>query len=277
MKETRTEAFHRIASGIRAWRESTETFAILFSEARETEIWREKYSSLKEFCEKECGITARWGRALAETTVMVGQILEAQKAELIPLKSATSLANPKILTPALAVPLKGLSAPEKALAFQAASEHAKGGIPTVKGMKEAVQKLADKKAEKEAQKDDPRDMELYRIPDEALAVWARRGEPQELMTAVSKIKCLIEDAREKEDPLYMRNSQSLIAGLTQVYSLLDSCRPYAVCTSCEGRPSVQKAGCSTCGNSGMISRFQWTQASRVEIKAIRQKVINAYK
>ena len=107
------------------------------------------------------------------------------------------------------------------------------------------------------------------IPTDALPFWHRREEAQKLITEVSRIKCAIEKAKNDGDPLFGKVSNAVIADLSRAYTHLLEAKPYAVCTSCMGSFSVQPKGCSTCGNKGLISKWQWETQSRKEVKDIR--------
>jgi hypothetical protein len=115
----------------------------------------------------------------------------------------------------------------------------------------------------------------YPIPKESVKFWNRREEVQELMTAVTRIKGAINKALSANDPMFGRVSNTVIADLTNAYTHLADAKPYAVCTECAGRPSIQPKGCGFCGNSGLISKYRWDTCSRKEIKAIRAKSIAA--
>lgn len=111
------------------------------------------------------------------------------------------------------------------------------------------------------------------IPKDGLAYWARRQEVQDLMTAVSRVKSSIEKAKLAEDNLFADCSNAAIADLTKAYTHLSNSKPYAVCTNCQGSPSIQPRGCSTCSDTGLISEWKWNTHSRKEVKEMRLKQI----
>lgn len=108
------------------------------------------------------------------------------------------------------------------------------------------------------------------IPYDCLPFWNRRAEVQEMLTQISHIKSAIEKAKRTGDCMFGKVSNGVIDNLSLAYTQLLEAKPYAVCTTCQGRFNVQK-GCSMCGNKGLISKWQWDTQSRKEIKEIRLK------
>lgn len=115
----------------------------------------------------------------------------------------------------------------------------------------------------------------YPIPSESVKYWERRDEVQELMTSVSRIKSAVEKAKNSDDPLFGRVTNSVIDNLNRAYSQISDAKPYAVCTECAGRPSIQPKGCGMCSGTGLISKYRYDHASRTEIKAMRAKQVAA--
>lgn len=265
MKETKEQSFHRIASGIKAWRESTETAALLISEAKETEIWKLKYASFKEFCEKECGITDRWGRALAQTANTIREIEDAQERNPVPPSEATSLANPKTLTAKTAAPLRGLPAEKKAEAFQAATDASGGEAPTVAAIKTAVRKVIDAE---EIHHD-----KIGRvIPAKVLATWQRAAETAaELMRMSSAVKCAFKNAEAESDMVFCEVSlQSVQTAMGSVYLNCKLLQPHCVCPTCQG---LNPDKCTLCKGRGFISEFRWDRQVSEQTRNIVLKSI----
>lgn len=109
------------------------------------------------------------------------------------------------------------------------------------------------------------------IPDDALPFWKRRQEIQDLLSSLTKIKSVISNAKEGNDPMFSKVSNAVLSDLSQAYTHLLEGKPYAVCTTCQGSFSLQPKGCSFCGNKGLISKWQWDTQSRKEVKDMRTK------
>lgn len=110
------------------------------------------------------------------------------------------------------------------------------------------------------------------IPEDGLPFWARKQEVQDLLTQISRIKCTIENAKNSDDPMFAKVSNAVISELERVYAHVMEAKPYAICTTCMGRFTVQPKGCSFCGNKGLISKWQWDNQSRKEVKEMRMKM-----
>lgn len=110
------------------------------------------------------------------------------------------------------------------------------------------------------------------IPEDGIPFWHRREEIQKLLTQISHIKCTVENAKNSDDPMFARVSNAVIAELERVYAHIMEAKPYAVCTTCMGRFTVQPKGCSFCGDKGLISKWQWETQSRKEVKEMRMKM-----
>jgi len=109
------------------------------------------------------------------------------------------------------------------------------------------------------------------VTKEAMPYWDRRDEVQNLLAYLSKIKCAISNAKEKDDPLYARVTNGILMDLEPVREHLKEAMPYAICTTCAGNPSTQPTGCYFCTNRGVISQHQWNAMVPKEIKALRLK------
>jgi len=99
------------------------------------------------------------------------------------------------------------------------------------------------------------------IPERCLDIWARRHEPQELLSAISRVRAIVREAQEQEDQLYGEvNFSFVLSHLDQAYTGLTVARPYAVCPYCHGD------GCKVCCNRGMVSKYRWDKACAEEFK-----------
>lgn len=106
------------------------------------------------------------------------------------------------------------------------------------------------------------------IPDDAIPYWNRRQEVQDILTQISKLKSVVVGGREAKDNQWLKVTNSIANTFDSLRSLISEAKPYAVCTSCQGSPSLQKDGCSFCKSTGLISKWQWDTQSRQEVKDI---------
>jgi len=106
------------------------------------------------------------------------------------------------------------------------------------------------------------------IPDDLVTLWERKGEVQEVLTALSQVRSAIRAAQHGRDPLYSEvNYSAALAHLDQAYTAIQVATPYAVCAFCQGH------GCKACVNRGLMSKFKWDTIVPEEHKrAIEQAV-----
>ena len=106
------------------------------------------------------------------------------------------------------------------------------------------------------------------IPDDAIPYWNRRQEVQDILTQITKLKSVVVGGREAQDCQWLKVTNSIANTFDSLRSLISEAKPYAVCTTCQGVPSLQPEGCNFCKNTGLISRWQWDTQSRQEVKDI---------
>lgn len=124
--ESRTQTYKRITDGLRKYFEQDTPDAMrLVQEAKSTEIWKEKWSSWSEYCEKEFGKTRRWANQLLEIARVIDEI---ESGKPFPASSGENKAILHNLNTRQVAELKGLAPEEKAKVFHLAVE-AEGGKP----------------------------------------------------------------------------------------------------------------------------------------------------
>lgn len=108
----------------------------------------------------------------------------------------------------------------------------------------------------------------YPVPDDALALWNRSHEAQEILTYISTIKSKILKAMSAEDLLFRCvNFNSVLAALHQAYEDCKRAKPYAVCPTCLGKLAKQ---CSACGGAGLVDEFYWKTCVPKETREARE-------
>jgi hypothetical protein len=111
------------------------------------------------------------------------------------------------------------------------------------------------------------------IPDVCMGIWDRRGEIQEYLTMLSKIRSRVNKAFDDRDVLFGNvNDQTLKASLDRAYGSMKTAMPYAVCPMCQGHGS-----CRVCKDKGMVSQFMWNTAIARETKADIDRLIKEQK
>src|SRR5438477_13185659 len=91
--ETRKQAYKRITDGIRSFVNHSVGAAKLVLEAKRTEIWKKKWSSWQEYCEKEFGKTRRRVNQLLEIAVTIEEIESGKPFPCEDAKNKEILAN----------------------------------------------------------------------------------------------------------------------------------------------------------------------------------------
>lgn len=269
-------AYNRIAAGLRRWRESTVQAVALIVEAKEREIWKLKYGSLQEFCDKECGISRRWLFELCDTSRTIREIADVAGINLDGPPSDDARIPAKILaelTPKQAAPLKGLPPADKAAVLATSIERSGGKSPAPRVIAaEATNRIAinGKAAEKLVL-----DETGYPIPERALPYWNRSQEIQDILSDLSGIKGVIERAQESDDPMWREvDFSGAIATIGLLWTKVKTAKPYAVCAYCQGMTPDK---CTFCRGRGLISKFRWDTSVPTELKAIRARGIEKLK
>ena len=107
-----------------------------------------------------------------------------------------------------------------------------------------------------------------RIPEDRVALWNRRQEVQDMLTALSRVRVALRLAQDAGDPLFSDVPySSALAHLDQAYDAVQVAKPYAVCGFCQGH------GCKACGQRGLLSKFRWDTAVPKEHKAAVARLI----
>lgn len=109
----------------------------------------------------------------------------------------------------------------------------------------------------------------YPMPREIMEDWKKADKiGHEVLNMASKLKCMIEKAREDKDLSWMEISQSATTHAINLYTSLRQLVPHAVCPSCYGH---QREGCVLCRKRGFISKFMYESAIPQEMKDLRKK------
>src|SRR6266576_4886380 len=115
--ETRPQAYKRITDGIRSFVNHSVGAAKLVLEAKRLEIWKERWSSWKEYCENEFGTTKQRVYQLLDVASAIEDIQGVKPFDSESGKNKEILAN---LNSRQAAELKGLPPDKKAEVFHKA-------------------------------------------------------------------------------------------------------------------------------------------------------------
>jgi hypothetical protein len=211
---------------------------IALEEIRDKKLYRIKHGSFQEYCIKRWGFQRSYGYQLIESAKVAVQVSDMSD---INARQAQALAK----------------VPEEKRAAVLKSAGASGPI-TAKAITKAAAQVA--------KPDIILDETGYPIPEKAMRFWNRRQEVQDLLSRVSSIKSVLRVAQDDKDPMFNEvNISGSLADLERVYDGIKVAKPYAVCTSCQGK-LVER--CQFCGGRGVISQFKWSMVP-TQVKALR--------
>lgn len=107
----------------------------------------------------------------------------------------------------------------------------------------------------------PADERGTEIPEVRRALWARRDEAQEMLTALSRIRGALKRAQDEDDELFRPvNFSSAIASVGQARAAVEVALRKYVCPMCQGE------GCQLCKDTGLIGQFSWDNFVPPEFK-----------
>lgn len=247
-------------------------------EIRDDGYWQDTHTSFKDYCAATFDISESYAHRLMDGINTINTLPEKLQSRISNEAQTRALSN---------VPEE-----DRASVVKAAS---KNGHVTAKSIEEAASEIEEKRntqnlpigklpvSVKSGSKTASKDLKEYRnggfdeigipVPDEALPFWVRYDEVKGLMDMISHVKCKVEGAKLKNDFLYGGVSNNVVVDMKAAYGQLkDGALPYAVCTQCQGSPSMQQTGCSFCRNTGLISEWRWNTQAISEVKEMRIKI-----
>lgn len=256
--------FEACKAQVAKWLEDRFETGLALTEIKNSRLYREDYDSFEDFCKSHHQLDKSYAYRLIEwcevkkspTGDKIQNERQARAIAEVPQEQRQAVI--KLAT-------KGGS-PLTAKAIESAAEIVKKANESPKQVSPVGDTLPIVKATEY-------DELGCRIPSDALPFWHRRQEIQNILSEISRIKCLVEKAKKEGDCMFGKVSNGVIDQLTLAYSQISEAKPYAVCTSCQGVFSVQPKGCAFCGNKGLISKYQWDIQSKKEVKELRLRVI----
>lgn len=210
----------------------------------ENELWREKYESFKDYCEK------RWGK----TRQRIYQMLKAAKiVHSLPMKCQKNLTLESHVNALASVPEKDRPA---VLAEAAASGKVTAASITEAAMEKAAPEVQHDKTDAQVE-----------IPPAILSVWERAEKVNEMMQMISEVRCAVKNGLQYGDVIWSETS-ALMAHLNNAYGELKVVIPFAVCPTCQGHAPKK---CMMCKGRGFISEFRFSKCVPDEVKKMRGK------
>lgn len=250
-KDTLTECEKIIERGKNTFVE----VGLALTKIRDCKLYRTQFDSFEKYCQ------ARWGW----TRQRAHQLIES--SEII--KESNNKCQPWLTLSERAVrSLKDVPKDKRAAVVEQA---AAAGPVTAKSITAAAKPIVDAV---EVHYDDATDHETE-IPAAILPEYRRAHETaSELLRHITEVKSAVKAGIDNEDRIYAELRNTLIAELDGVYGGLKRLKPYAVCTTCQGR-NITK--CVFCKGRGFISQFSWQQHVPSEIKTMRKKIASKRK
>ncbi len=217
------------------------------TQIRDKKLYR-PHSTLKEFVERECGLSKPRAYQLFKFT----EVRAALPAKSLPLVDSERKARELAKIPEE----KRVEALDKAVG---------NGKITAKSIKRVAAEIVD------AVEDDMG----YPITKNAMQFWNRKSEVQEILSALSKARTRLSEI-EDGDPLFRRvNSvRSKLEKLNEYYNEFKGALPAYVCYSCDG---LNVQNCRLCGGTGVVSEFEWKSKADPEGHNRREKAIKKLK
>jgi hypothetical protein len=107
------------------------------------------------------------------------------------------------------------------------------------------------------------------IPLDAMPYAIRQKEVARVLKSISDLRVEIKKKRDGGDHLWVKHGQDAYEYLSRAYSYISDASPDCVCLMCQGTYSMQKDGCNTCGNTGMISQYRFDHFLPKGLREIR--------
>lgn len=247
------------------------------TELRDDEHWKDTHTSWIAFCKETFAISKTKLFNILKYTEVVGSLSKDNQSKITNIEQALALSSlaPKDRDRAIVKAEENGGITADALRFHGAKPVGKKSVSkeseTVPSRDTPVSEKPESKPTSKPPK--PAKVVLYDeigipIPDDAIPYWNRKQEVQDILTQIKDLKKVVVDGQTSGDHQWLKVTNSIADTFGSLYSLISEAKPYAVCTTCMGSPSLQPEGCNFCRSTGLISKWQWDTQSRQEIKDI---------
>ena len=230
---------------------------LALAEIRDLRLYKREYSSFQEYCREKWGWTASRARQLvasaqvAKSVTIVTLSNEAAARELgkVPAKQRAGV-------------VEAIVAGGEAVTAAAIRRH----IPPAPMQPSGAQGTASP-----TMPPPPPSQVLdgtgWPIPTQLIPLWHRADEVQEMLTTLSRVKGALRTAQENKDKLFAEvNYSSALSHLDQVWTDVQTAKPFAVCPTCQGQVPDK---CTLCKGRGFISQHRWNTCVTREDKEFR--------
>ncbi len=212
---------------------------------------KKEYKNFESYCSGEWG----WSAGYVRRVIRSGDIVRS-----LPPAIQKSVRNEAVARELSKVP------PRRRVEVLVRAQEQTGGNATAKAIKEVFTQLPQRK-KPVVKPSGPKDATGLEIPPERLEFWKRNDEAQSLLSSVSRLRGILEKAKEEGDLLFAEvDFVANIGKLSSIYQDLKCAKSFAVCPDCNG---ILIEGCRTCRGRGFISEFYWDSFVPKEKKELR--------
>lgn len=223
---------------------------------RDKRLYRSEFASFEDYCQTRWGKTRQWANYLLAAGAALKSLPPKLVTAVTSVKAAAALS--KVPPPKRAAVVSSITKAGQAVTAKTIRKVSPPPPKPAKGIAKQPQAAL-------------KDETGLPIPPEAIALWHRGDEVQELLTFISALRGKLRKYQDGKDILFFGFSFSeTLAHLDQAYVEIKRMKPYAVCPTCNGKVSEQ---CNACNGRGLVSEFYWTTCVPEELKALRTKAV----
>jgi hypothetical protein len=243
----------RHISTLKDFEGTTVAAAKAMSDIQERELYKEHYSTIKEFCENELGWTKQ----------RLYQIINFHKLKESLSKIKTDKVNTVLTFEGRASrALQRVPEAQRAEVLEEATKD--GGKATTDSINKAIATVFKADVIEV-------DKEGHAIPTPAVSTWKRRDEVDEYLVWISRIKSWAEKLQKSSDTFYAVkefSAQEVFTDCGNLYRMIKNLVPHSICSVCQGQAPKS---CALCHGKGMISKHTWEHGVAKETKAMMKK------
>jgi hypothetical protein len=224
------------------------------------------FKTWEAFCEKEFGWTHHYLNQLIVDSKVINALPESMRKFITSHRAASELAKiPETLRPAV---VEAAVAGGKKATAAAIKKSSPPPRPAAKKSSPPPRKSTPPARKKPAPKV-IKDETGLPIPVEILEAYEAAGRKAgDLLMYIRGIMVTLKKAQEDNDLVFVElDFQDDLAKLVQVHTDLRRAKPYAVCSSCQGKLSAE---CQTCKGRGYLSEFAWNTFVPEEHRKLRE-------
>jgi hypothetical protein len=261
----RTELISIIKDGYKSVKSKIDEVGNALIEFRDGEYWKYTHTSFKEFCDEIFDISDRYARYIMDGVEVKASLPPKLRPLIINENQTRTLLKmpPDHRIPVVESCLKTgfLEGPDLAERHRHMfpDEGSQNGtiVPPSVSVKSGSKSLPNPVIKKNGKVEPTCDCAGNIIPLESLSTWDKGKEFglwfEPVRTAFEKAETHIKGSHQ----MFWKVPISAVEQLKQIYAVLRTTYPYAVCPKCHGEPSLKNNGCSFCNSTGMICKEEW--------------------